>query len=76
MKSVLHREGWDEFARIGFSREDVSGCQRREIVRLREVTDSVGTSARLHTYRYLDLFVRSFVVPSSIRFDRLCTITW
>ena len=37
MKSLLHREGWAECARSGFSWDDVSGCQRGEIVRLRQV---------------------------------------
>ena len=48
MKSVLHHEGWAECARVGFSWDDVSGCQRSEIVLLREVAESVGTSATVH----------------------------
>ena len=74
MKSVLHRSGWAECERVGFSWDDVSGYQRSEIVRLREVAESVGTCATVHTGRYLDLVEGSFMVPSSIRSDRLFLI--
>ena len=37
MKSVLQREDWAECARVSYSWDDISGCQRSEIVRLREV---------------------------------------
>ena len=55
MKSVLQSEGWAECARVGFSWDDIGGCQRSEIVRLREIAESVGTCATVHTGRYLDL---------------------
>ena len=71
MKSVLQREGWAECARVSFSWDDISGCQRSEILRLREVAESVGTCATVHTGCYLDLVEGSFMVPSSIRCDRL-----
>ena len=74
MKSLLHREGCAECARVSFSWDDVSGYQRSEIVRLREVAESVGTSATVHTGRYLDLAEGSSMDPSSIRFDLLFLI--
>ena len=74
MKSVLQREEWAECARVSFSWDDISGCQRSEIVRLREFAESVGTCATVHTSRYLDLVEGSFMVPSSIRCDRLFLI--
>ena len=74
MKSVLHRECWSKCARVGFSWDIVSGCQRSEIVRLREIAGSVGTCATVHTVRYLDLVEESFMVPSSILCDRLFLI--
>ena len=75
MKSVLHRECWAECARVGFSWDDVSGCKYSEIVRLRKVSESVGTSATVHTGRYLDLVEGSFMVPASIRCDILFLIS-
>ena len=74
MKSVLRRESWAECALVSFSWDDISGCQRSEIVRLREVAESVGTSATIHTDLYFDLVECSFMVPSSIRCDRLFLI--
>ena len=74
MKSVLQREGWAECAHVSFSWDDISGCQRSEIVRLREVAGSVGTCGTVHTGRYFDLVEGSFMVPLSIRFDRLFLI--
>ena len=74
MKSVLQREGWAKSAPVGFSWDEISGCPRSEIVRLREVAESVGTSATVHTGRYLDLVDGSFMFPSFIRFDRLFLI--
>ena len=55
MKSAMQREGWAECALVGFSWDDISGCQRSEIVRLREVAESVGTCATVYTGRYSDL---------------------
>ena len=75
MKSVLQREDWAECARVSFSWDDISGCQRSEIVCLREVAESVGTCATVHTGRYLDLVEGSFMVPSSIHCDRLFLIS-
>ena len=74
MKSVLQREGWAKCARVSFSWDDICGCQRSEIVRLREVAESVGPCSTVHTGRYLDLVEGSFMVPSSIRCDRLFLI--
>ena len=51
MKSVLQREGWADSARVSFSWDDISGFQRSEIVRLREIAESVGTCATLQTGR-------------------------
>ena len=59
---------------MGFSWDDISGFQRSEIVRLREVAESVGNFATVHAGRYLDLLEGSFMVPSSIRPDRLFLI--
>ena len=74
MKSVLQRGGCAECARVSFSWDAISGCQRSEIVRLREIAESVGTCATVHTGRHLDLVEGSFTVPSSIRCDRLFLI--
>ena len=74
MKSVLRREGWVECTRIGFSWDDVGGCQRSEITRHRDVAESVGTSATVDTGRYLDLVEGSFMVRSSNHCDRLSLI--
>ena len=74
MKSVLQPEDWAECARVSFSWDDISGCQRSEVVRLREVAESVGTCGTVHAGRYLGLVEGSFMVPSSIRCDRLFII--
>ena len=74
MKSVLQREGWAECARVRFSWDDISRCQRREIIRLRDVAESVGTCATVHTGRYFDLVEGSFMRSSFIRCDRLFLI--
>ena len=74
MKSVLQREDWAECARASFSWDNICGCQRSQIVRFREVAESVGTCAIVHTGRYLDLVEGSLMVPSSIRCDRLFLI--
>ena len=55
----------------GFPWNDISVCRCSEIVRLREVAESVGTCATVHTGRYLDLVESSFMFPLSIRCDRL-----
>ena len=75
MKSMLQREDWAECAHVSFSWDDISGCRCSEIVRLREVAESVGTCATVHTRRYLDLVEGSFMVPSSIRCEYLFLIS-
>ena len=59
---------------MSFSWNDVSGCQRSEIVRLREVAKPAGTSASVHMGRYLDLVEGTFMIPSLLRCDRLFLI--
>ena len=70
LTSILKRPGWAECARINFSWEDVRESQRSEIVRIRQVAESVGSSATVRTGRYLDLVEGSFLTPPSIRCDR------
>ena len=71
LKSILKRPGWAECALIGFSWDDVRESQRSEIVRIRQVAESVGSSATVHTGRYLDLVEGSFVIPPAIRCERM-----
>ena len=49
LTSILQRTDWAECARIRFSRDDLRESQRSEIVRIRQVAESVGASANVHT---------------------------
>ena len=71
LTSILKRPGWAECARIGFSCDDIRESQRSEIVRIRQFAESVGSSATVHTGRYLDLVEGSFFIPPSIRCNRM-----
>ena len=64
---ILKRPGWAECARIGFSWDDVRESERSKIVRIRQVAESVESSATFHTGYYLDLVEGSFVIPPAIR---------
>ena len=68
---ILQRTDWAESARIRFSWDDLRESQRSEIVRIRQVAESFGASANVHTGRYLDLVEGAFVIPPSIRCDRM-----
>ena len=68
---ILQRTDWAECTRIKFSWDDLQESQRSEIVRIRQVVESVGASANVHTDRYLDLVEGAFVIPPSIRCDRM-----
>ena len=71
LTSILKWPGCAECAHIGFSWDDVRESQRSETVRIRLIAESVGSSATVHTGRYLDLLEGSFVIPPAIRCDRM-----
>ena len=63
LTSILERPGWAECARVDFSWDDVCEGQQSEIVRIRQVAESVGSGATVHTGRYLDHVEGSFLIP-------------
>ena len=69
LTSILQRTNWAECARIGFSWDDLRENQRYEIVRIRQVAESVGASANVQTGRYPDLVEGALAIPPSIRCD-------
>ena len=71
LTSIPQRTDWAECARIKFSWDDLRESQRSEIVRIRQVAESVGASANVQTGRYLDLVEGAFVIPPPVRCDRI-----
>lgn len=67
LTSILKLPDWVECACIGFTRYDLRESQRREIVRIRQIAESVGPSSSVHTSRYLDLVGGEFMTSPSIR---------